>query len=212
MSKDLSCSPNSASCVWKSLTSPELSLSCIKWGVWNWWPLRFLVAIAKGCILIFLQELELLRVRLMSYTSLSIRGIQKCFGHDEPSIFVKLPLLKRETALSQCQAILEKSCLQVFKRKRCEIPKLMPAVLPWDLPHEIASQGMTKRNSWEKCFTLFSSRRYHLGLFTLAVQWESKERILRMWVKGCNPHCTRLGVASVRWKILETPHLEKAPI
>lgn len=102
--------------------------------------------------------------------------------------------------------------LQVFKRKRCEIPKLMPAVLPWDLPHEIASQGMMKRNSWEKCFTLFSSRRYHLGLFTLAVQWESKERILRMWVKGCNPHCTRLGVASVRWKILETPHLEKAPI
>lgn len=146
MSKDLSCSPNSASCVWKSLTSPELSLSCIKWGVWNWWPLRFLVAIAKGCILIFLQELELLRVRLMSYTSLSIRGIQKCFGHDEPSIFVKLPLLKRETALSQCQAILEKSCLicRCLKGRDAKFPSSCQQCCPETYPMKSLVKGWRK--------------------------------------------------------------------
>ena len=57
---------------------------------------------------------------------------------------------------------------QVPKRKQWHIPKLMSAVPPCDSPHKISSQGTVKRGA-EKSFTLFSSRRHHLGLFMLAV-------------------------------------------
>lgn len=89
----------------------------------------------------------------------------------------------------------------------------MPAVLPWDSPHEISSQGTMKKGAEKNallCFCLGDTTGTYLCW--LCKQWESKECILRVWVKDYSLHCIWLGVVGESGRILEALHLERARI
>lgn len=65
-----------------------------------------------------------------------------------------------------------------------------------------------QKEELRKCFIVFSSQSYHLGLFMLAVQ---PVRSQGMCFEEVGPHCTQPGAAGVE-RILEALHLERALI
>lgn len=69
--------------------------------------------------------------------------LKQCFRHDEPSIFVKLSLVKREAALSQCQAIMKKSCLilRPLKRRKEKFPSSCQHCCPGSPLHNLQSRN-----------------------------------------------------------------------